>query len=144
MLHFRVDATVKVTDFNSGKSFNVTRTGGTNLATVETPTSEDYNTYITCFGGSPNWEKRAMLVTIGDKVYAASMFGNPNGEDKISDNTMAGHTNSVLLWQHVGRNPGSKTKRIMIWCLRQPERIPKRLKFLGRLMQCAPFNLADK
>ncbi len=86
--------TAKVTDFNKPDiSFNVTRTGGTNLATVEVSTAADYTKFLDCFGGNTSWEKRSVLVTIGGKTYAASLFGNPGGEEKIlSSNTMEGHT----------------------------------------------------
>lgn len=90
---FAVGVTVKVTDVNKPDiTFNMMRTGGANLATVETPTTEDYNKYLECFGGATNWEKRSVVVTIGDANYAASLFGNPSGADTIADNTMAGHT----------------------------------------------------
>ncbi len=86
-------STAKVTDFNNPTiSFNVTRTGGTNLATVEVSTAADYAKFLDCFGGSPSWEKRSVLVNIGSKTYAASLFGNPSGEDKLFSNQMSGHT----------------------------------------------------
>ena len=89
---FPIGDTVTVTDYNSGESFQMTRTGGTNHAEVEPPNSEEYQTYIDSFGGIPNWEKRSVLVTIGANTYAASLFGNAQGEDTISENIMAGHT----------------------------------------------------
>lgn len=89
---FPVGDTVTITDYNSGATFQMTRTGGTNHAEVEPPNSEEYNKYIDSFGGIPNWEKRSVLVTIGGKTYAASLFGNQMGEDTISNNTMDGHT----------------------------------------------------
>jgi hypothetical protein len=33
-----------------------------------------------------------VLVTIGSTVYAASLFGNPNGADTMASNGMPGHT----------------------------------------------------
>ena len=89
---FPVDTTVTITDFNTGKSFQMTRKGGVGHADVEPPDADAYKAYIDCFGGSPNWEKRAVIVTIGGTNYAASLAGNEQGEDTISDNTMAGHT----------------------------------------------------
>lgn len=86
-------STATITDFNKPDiSFNVTRTGGTNLATIEASTTEDYNDFLKCFGGDTSWEKRSVLVKIGDKTYAASLFGNTGGEDTISSNEMDGHT----------------------------------------------------
>jgi len=90
---FPVGMTVKVTDFNDNSiSFNMTRTGGTNLAEVEVAMAADYTAFKNCFGGQPNWEKRAVLVTINGTNYAASLFGNPNGADTLPDNGMNGHT----------------------------------------------------
>ena len=83
---------VTVTDYNTGKSFQMKRTGGVNHATVEVVSAADYDVYIACFDNEPTWEKRAVLVTIDGVDYAASLFGNPSGDDEISDNTMAGHT----------------------------------------------------
>jgi len=89
---FAVGDTVTVTDYNSGAAFQMTRTGGINHAEVESPDSDEYGTYIDSFGGLPNWEKRSVLVTIGANTYAASLFGNAQGDDTIANNTMAGHT----------------------------------------------------
>ena len=93
---FAVGDTVTVTDFNTGTSFKMKRTGGVGHADVEPPDADEYNKYISCFnsgsGTSTNWEKRAVIVTIGSTDYAASIFGNQLGEDTVSDNTMAGHT----------------------------------------------------
>jgi len=89
---FPVGTTVTITDYNTGDTFQMTRTGGTNHAEVESPSAEEYTKYIDTFGGVPNWEKRSVLVTIGSTTYAASLFGNAQGEDTISENTMAGHT----------------------------------------------------
>jgi len=77
---FKVGDKVTVTDFNSGKKFEVIRTGGDNHAHVVPATQSDYNTFLKCFGGEYTWEKRAMLVEIGGTLYAASLFGMPNAD----------------------------------------------------------------
>jgi hypothetical protein len=87
-----VDTTVTVTDYNTGKKFSLKRIGGTGHADVETVDSAATDTFLECFGGAFTWEKRPVLVTVGDKIYAASLFGHPDGEDKIADNKMEGHT----------------------------------------------------
>lgn len=90
---FTVSSTpVKVTDCITGDTLNVVRTGGTNLAEVETATADDYTAFKNFFGGKPNWEKRAVVVTINGTDYAASLFGNPSGADTIANNGMTGHT----------------------------------------------------
>jgi len=89
---FPVGATAVVKDFNSGKSFEMQRTGGTGHADVEPVDEAAYEEYINSFGGKPNWEKRSALVVIDGTTYAASMFGNQHGEDTIEENGMDGHT----------------------------------------------------
>ncbi len=86
-----VGTTFTVTDFNSGTSFSVIRSGGTGHADVETSDATAYDAFLQCFGGEPTWEKRAVLVTVGDKVYAASLLGHTDGADTIADNGMTGH-----------------------------------------------------
>jgi hypothetical protein len=87
-----VDSTFTVTDYNTGKSFTVKRTGGTGHADVETVDSKSTGVFLECYGGAFTWEKRPVLVTVGDKTYAASLFGHPDGEDTVADNNMEGHT----------------------------------------------------
>jgi hypothetical protein len=84
--------TVKVTDCVSQKAFYVYRTGGTNLAEVETATEGDYATFKECFGGKTTWERRGVIVTINGTDYSASLFGSPNGTDTLASNGMTGHT----------------------------------------------------
>ena len=89
---FPVGTTATITDFNTGETFEMTRTGGVNHANVETADADDYNTFLNCFGGDTIWEKRSVIVTIGESAYAASLLGYPDGEDTIADNGMEGHT----------------------------------------------------
>lgn len=89
---FPVGATATVTDYNSGKSFNVKRTGGEGHADVEAVDADAYAVFLECFGGEPNWEKRSVLVKVGSSLYAASLFGNPSGESTITTNDMDGST----------------------------------------------------
>jgi len=90
---FPVGATATITDFKTGVSFQMTRTGGVNHADVESPNADSYDTFVDCFGGKSNWsEKRSVLVTINGVQYAASLFGHPSGLDTIEGNSMDGHT----------------------------------------------------
>lgn len=75
---FSVDMAVTITDLYTNYTFTVKRTGGLNHAKVQAVSVADHATYIKCFGGSYTWEKRPVLVSLGDKVYAASLFGMPN------------------------------------------------------------------
>ncbi len=85
------DTTITITDFNTSKSFSVKRTGGTGHADVETVDGAATDVFLECFGGEFTWEKRPVLVTVGDKTYAASLLGHTGGEDTIADNDMTGH-----------------------------------------------------
>lgn len=92
---FPAGATATVTDYNSGKSFAVERTGGTGHADVKTVDAAAYTTFLECFGvpadAAPTWEKRAVLVTVGTSTYAASMFGHPTGIGEAGSGEMKGH-----------------------------------------------------
>ncbi len=124
---FTVGMTVKVTDVNKPEiTFNVTRSGGTNLAWVEAATTKDYNSFLECFGGEVNWEKRSVLVTIGGTEYAASMFGNPSGDDTISGNGMEGHT-TLYFYGSKSEVLGFEDKEDLAFVLRaagKPEKYP--------------------
>lgn len=75
---FPVGATATVTDYNTGLSYTVQRTGGTNHADVQTVDSASYNNLLTSFGGGVSWEKRAVIVEVGGMRIAGSIFGYPN------------------------------------------------------------------
>ena len=81
-----------VQDYNSGLTFNLVRTGGVNSAQVVTPTAADHETYLQAFGGADTWEHRPVLVTIGGRVYAASLFGMPTGGADTTGSGMNGYT----------------------------------------------------
>ncbi|MFA5676210.1 MAG: peptidoglycan-binding domain-containing protein [Christensenellales bacterium] len=79
---FPEGAAATVTDYNSGKSFEVKRVGGKGHADIKPVDQAAYGTFLECFGGEPNWEKRSVFVTVGGVKYAASLFGYPHGEDE--------------------------------------------------------------
>lgn len=93
---FPVDTTATVTDYNSGKSFTVKRTGGKGHADVKPVDQVAYNMFLECFGGEPNWEKRSVFVTVGGTKYAASLFGNPHGDDESTCLYFYNSTSDVL------------------------------------------------
>jgi hypothetical protein len=82
-----------VRDVATGKTFQVQRYSGHNHADCEPLTAEDTATFLSCYGGSWSWNRRAIWVTIGSTTYAASMNGYPHGSDeyRIYDNNFAGH-----------------------------------------------------
>lgn len=87
-----VGTTFTVVDFNTSTEFQMKRTGGKNHADVESATNADNQTFLKMFGNAFTWEKRPVLVKIENKVYAASLFGYPHGQDTIPDNGMSGST----------------------------------------------------
>ena len=66
-----------IEDVETGKTFNVKVTAGTNHADVETVTKEDTATMRSIWGGF-SWDRRAVLVHKGNRVIAASMNGMPH------------------------------------------------------------------
>ncbi len=66
-----------VTDVNTGKSFEVKRTYGTNHADVETLTVKDTEIMKQIWGGF-SWERRAVIVRIGLYTLAGSMTAMPH------------------------------------------------------------------
>jgi peptidoglycan hydrolase-like protein with peptidoglycan-binding domain len=81
---FYLGADAVVTDLKTGKSFHAKRTGGYNHADTETLTKKDTDILIEIYGGGWSWERRAVVVAIGDRRIAASMTGMPHaGRDDL-------------------------------------------------------------
>lgn len=80
-----------ITDYNTSKSFRVVYVGGENHAEVECESAADTAMMLEVFGGEFNYSKRPMLFKLNDKLIAASMQGQPHGEDYVSRNEMSGH-----------------------------------------------------
>lgn len=79
-----VDAVV--TDVETGLSFSVKRTYGTNHADVEPLTKKDTEIIKKIWGGF-SWERRAVVVEVGDYLIAASMTAMPHaGLDSVAAN----------------------------------------------------------
>lgn len=73
---FPVGSTAHITDYNTGEQFSMRRTGGANNAEVATESARDAEAFEYVFGGF-SWEHRPVLVEIGGKTYAGSLFGMP-------------------------------------------------------------------
>lgn len=84
---FKVGMTAKVYDVETGLSFTVKRTYGTNHADVEALTAKDTEIMKKIYGGSWSWARRAIVVTVGGRKIAASMNGMPHaGLEKYEPN----------------------------------------------------------
>ncbi|MEA4898909.1 MAG: peptidoglycan-binding protein [Christensenellaceae bacterium] len=84
-------ATAVVTDVETGLSWHVYRSGGTNHADVQPKTGKDSALMKKAYGGSWSWERRAIWVSVGGRKVAASMNGMPHGSGSIADNDFDGH-----------------------------------------------------
>ena len=80
-----------VTDVDTGISWKVKRSGGTNHADVQPLTAADTAKMKQAYGGTWSWNRRAIWVTIDGVSYAASMNGMPHGTGSITTNNFDGH-----------------------------------------------------
>ncbi len=78
---------VKLTDINSGLSFNVDVQSAGNHADVEPVTAADTVTMCEIYGvNSANqikWYRHAMIMTIGNEQFITSVYGTPHGQQNI-------------------------------------------------------------
>ncbi|MFD1738122.1 LysM peptidoglycan-binding domain-containing protein [Bacillus salitolerans] len=87
---YSIGKVAKVTDFATGKSFNVKRTVGANHADAETVTIADSDIAKSIWGGY-SWTPRAVIVEVDGRKIAASMSFYPHGVDYIAGNGINGH-----------------------------------------------------
>jgi peptidoglycan hydrolase-like protein with peptidoglycan-binding domain len=71
-------STATVYDIDTGLSFKIKRTYGTNHADCETLTAEDTKIMKKIYGGSWSWARRAIIVDVNGTKLAASMAGMPH------------------------------------------------------------------
>lgn len=86
-----IGKTMKLTDVETGISFFVKRTGGTNHADVEPCTEGDTQNMRKIFSGMWSWQRRPVIVEISYITSAASICGMPHGDDNIFANGVSGH-----------------------------------------------------
>ena len=67
----------QITDVDTGKSFWVKRTFGTNHADIEPLTKEDSKIIKSIWNGW-SWERRAVIVRVGDHILAGAMSAMPH------------------------------------------------------------------
>ncbi|MDO5110748.1 MAG: peptidoglycan-binding domain-containing protein [Clostridia bacterium] len=79
------------TDFNTGSTFAMTLVSVDAHAEMECATALDTQTFLTCFGGAFNYSKRPVVMHVGDRLIAASMQGQPHGQDTVPANDMSGN-----------------------------------------------------
>lgn len=91
---FSIGTKAVVTDIDTGISFNVERTYGYNHADTETLTKKDTELMKKIFRGQWSWERRAVIVTVGNRKIAASIAGMPHAgrDDKPANVTVSGRS----------------------------------------------------
>ncbi|WP_209124963.1 hypothetical protein [Alkalihalobacillus sp. BA299] len=80
----------KITDLETGLSFNAQRRAGSKHADVQPLTHQDTKIMKMIYGGKWSWNRRAILVHVNNQVLAASMHGMPHGRGALS-NGFPGH-----------------------------------------------------
>ena len=88
---FAKGVTATITDVDTRLQWQEQRRGGTNHADVQPLTAADTAKLKKAYGGKWSWKRRAIIVTIGGKHYAASMNGMPHGGSSIKNNNFDGH-----------------------------------------------------
>jgi hypothetical protein len=87
---FKTGVDTKIYDVYTGLSYNVRSFSNGNHADVEPSTKEDTAILKRTYGGKWSWTPRPVLVTLGDRVVAASINGMPHGGGVVSGNGMDG------------------------------------------------------
>ncbi len=84
----------KLTDLTTGKSFNIYIQSTGNHADVEPLTAGDTATMCAIYGvtnaNKISWQRRPMLITIGAVQVVCSVYGEPHGQQNITDNNFPG------------------------------------------------------
>lgn len=85
-----IGKTARVTDLETGKSFNITRTIGASHADSETNTVADTNVAKSIWRGF-SWKTRAVILEVDGRQLAAIMSFMPHDIEYISNNGISGH-----------------------------------------------------
>lgn len=88
---FPIGKIATVTDFQTGRSFQIKRTIGAHHADCEPLTANDAAIIKEVWGGSYSWKERAVIVHVDGRRIAASMASMPHDVQYINDNNFDGH-----------------------------------------------------
>jgi len=88
---FAIGDVATITDLNTGLTYQVVRKGGSKHADCQPRTAADTATMLKIYGGQWSWARRAILVSVDGRVFAASQNGMPHGQRSIWDNNFPGH-----------------------------------------------------
>ncbi|MFP4698255.1 MAG: LysM peptidoglycan-binding domain-containing protein [Eubacteriales bacterium] len=87
---FATNDTATVTDFETGRTFNIKRTTGANHADSETLTARDTEVARDIWGGY-SWQTRPVIINVDGRNLAASMSFMPHDVEYIDGNNISGH-----------------------------------------------------
>ena len=90
-LKLQIGSTYEVTDFNTGDMYRMQFIGGEQHAEMECVTVGDTAVFKEQFGNEFNYYKRPVLINVDGVMVAASIQGQPHGDDTVSGNGMTGH-----------------------------------------------------
>ncbi|HZG85505.1 LysM peptidoglycan-binding domain-containing protein [Paenibacillus sp.] len=88
---FSTGKTATITDFATGRTFQVKHTMGGNHADSEPLTARDAQIMKEIWGGSYSWTPRAVIVEVDGRKLAAAMHSMPHGAQAIAGNNYEGH-----------------------------------------------------
>jgi len=88
---FSTGKTATITDFVTGRTFQVKHTMGGNHADSEPLTARDAQIMKEIWGGSYSWTPRAIIVEVDGRKIAAAMHSMPHGAQAIAGNNYEGH-----------------------------------------------------
>ncbi|MFT9497291.1 LysM peptidoglycan-binding domain-containing protein [Anaerosolibacter sp.] len=86
-----IGAQYKMTDFYTGKSWNMKRSMGANHADCEPITKTDAEIMKQVWGGTYSWKTRPVIVEYNGRKIAASAASMPHDVQTITDNGFSGH-----------------------------------------------------
>lgn len=86
----RPGGVANVYDIASGKTFKIRRVGGNKHNDCVPYSAKDTAVMKSAYHGRWTHDRRAVLVIVGSKVYAASMYGMPHGSDKQKNDNYPG------------------------------------------------------
>ncbi|MBB6215768.1 LysM repeat protein [Anaerosolibacter carboniphilus] len=86
-----IGAQYKMTDFYTGKSWNMKRTMGANHADCEPVTKADAEVMKSVWDGAYSWKTRPVIVEYNGRKIAASAASMPHDVQTITDNEFGGH-----------------------------------------------------
>jgi len=88
---FSTGKVATVTDFKTGRTFQVKHTMGGNHADSEPMTARDAQIMKEIWGGSYSWTPRAVIIEVDGRRLAAAMHSMPHGDQAVSGNNYEGH-----------------------------------------------------